>query len=184
MEKYNLTLFTSSKKISLPVDANDSNHAQAQSADICRSLCGTRFELTYGTSRNNLLSELFKKLAFNSYSHDSCSIWEGKSTNNSPCVYVLGTRLYVKNIILRYLDIPTDSVVKPVCKCQECVNPYHFMYTQHKNSRLTTGDIKLLEAYSQQGVSVNQIAKALNVHRSTIFRKLKKVDTSKVKNKP
>jgi IS30 family transposase len=58
------------------------------------------------------------------------------------------------------------------------------MYTQHKNSRLTTGDIKLLEAYSQQGVSVNQIAKALNVHRSTIFRKLKKVDISKVKNKP
>lgn len=175
MDSYKLTIFKNKKTTSLPINANDSNHAQAQSVDICRSLGGTRFELTYGKSDKNILSELFNNLAFNNYTHRACSLWEGKFSNNAPCMYVFGTRLYIKNVILNYLNIPTTSVVKPVCKCKECVNPYHFVYTDYKNSKLTTGDLKLLKAYKEQGASVEQLSKVLNVHRSTIFRKLQKI---------
>lgn len=173
MDLYNLILIKNEKKLGLTVYANDSNHAQAQSSDICRSLRVAKFELTYGKDSNNILSTLFRKLAFNTYTPEKCDLWEGKFTNKTPCIYVFGVRLYVKDVILRYLDIPTDSVVKTVCKRKDCVNPYHFVYTDHKNSKLTSGDIKLLVAYKQQGVSNNQIAKVLNVHRATVFRKLK-----------
>jgi len=172
---YKLTLTQNNKKVSLTIQANDSNHAQAQAADICRSLQGTGFELTYGRNKNSLLSRLFKNLAFNNYTHSCCALWEGKETNKSPCVYVFGKRLYVKNVILKYLDIPNDSVVRPICKNKNCINPYHFAYLDGKNSKLTGGDLKLLEAYKKQGASISQIAKVLNVHRATIYRKLKKL---------
>lgn len=172
---YKLTLTQNDKKVVLTVQANDSNHAQAQASDICRSLQGSGFELTYGVSTNNPLSELFKNLAFNTYTYSNCAIWEGKYTNGSPCVYVFGKRLYVKNIILKYLDIPNDSIVRPTCKNKTCINPYHFAYLESRNSKLTDGDLKLMKAYKNQGASINQIAKVLNVHRATIYRKLKEL---------
>lgn len=172
-ENYKLIVSKNNKKIELSVDANDSNHAQAQAADICRSLCGSGFELTYGASSGDPLSKLFQRLAFNTFTHGECFAWEGKYTNGSPCVYVFGERLYVKSIILRYLDIPNDSVVRPTCKCKTCINPYHFAYLESKNSKLTGGDLKLMQAYKSQGVSIDQIAKILKVHKATIYRKLK-----------
>jgi len=172
-EDYKLIVSKNSKKLEISIDANDSNHAQAQASDICRSLHGTGFELTYGMSPKNPLADLFRSLAFNTFTHGGCFAWEGKYTNQSPCVYVFGERLYVKNIILRYLDIPNDSVVRPTCKCKTCVNPYHFAYLESKNSKLTGGDLKLMRAYKNQGVSIDQIAKVLKVHRATVYRKLK-----------
>lgn len=173
VDSYNLILTKNKKKITLTVQANDSNHAQAQAADICRGLHGTGFELTYGVSRQNPLSELFKDLAFNTYTHEKCVKWEGKYSNGLPCVYVFGKRIYVKNLILKYLDIPDDSVIRPTCNDKSCVNPYHFTYLENKNSKLTEGDLKLLKAYKKQGVTVKQIAEVFNVHRATIYRKLK-----------
>ena len=46
-------------------------------------------------------------------------------------------------------------------------------YLSEKNSKLGGGDLQMLLAFRSQGVSVQQIAKALNVHRSTIYRILK-----------
>lgn len=158
--------------ITLAIRANDSNHAQAQASDICRSLNTTAFELTYGEGMPTPLSDLFEKLAFNTFTHDTCVPWGGTYTNKAPCVYVLGNRIYVKYLILKYLDIPNDFVVRPSCKCRDCINPYHFTYLDAKNSKLTSGDLKLLTAYRKQGAGVSQIAKAFNVHRSTVYRKL------------
>jgi IS30 family transposase len=172
VDSYNLTLAKDKKSITLAIRAYDSNHAQAQASDICRSLNTTTFELTYGEGVPTPLSELFEKLAFNTFTHNTCAPWKGKYTNMAPCVYVLGKRIYVKYLTLRYLDIPNDFVVRPSCKCKNCVNPYHFTYTDAKNSKLTSGDLKLLTAYRKQGTDVNQIAKAFNVHRSTVYRKL------------
>jgi hypothetical protein len=172
IDSYKLTLEENSKKLTITIKANDSNHAQAQASDICRSLNATAFELTYGKGRSAPLSNLFEKLAFNTFTHDECVVWGGKYTNMAPCVYVLGKRIYVKYLILKYLDIPNDFVVRPSCKCRNCINPYHFTYLDAKNSKLTSGDLKLLTAYRKQGAGVNQIAKAFNVHRSTIYRKL------------
>lgn len=172
-ESYKLIVSKDDKRLEISVEANDSNHAQAQASDICRSLLGTGFELTYGVSQGNPLAELFQKLAFNTFTHFGCFTWEGKYTNQSPCVYIFGKRLYVKNIILRYLDIPNDSIVRPTCKCKTCVNPYHFAYLESKNSKLTGGDLKLMRAYKNQGASIDQIAKLFKVHRATIYRKLK-----------
>lgn len=172
-ESYKLILSEQDKKLIISLEANDSNHAQAQAADICRSLNGNGFELTYGVSKQNPLSELFENLAFNTYTHAECVEWKGKYSKGLPCVYVFGKRIYVKNLILKYLDIPDDSVIRPTCKNKGCVNPYHFTYLESKNSKLTQGDLKLLMAYQKQGVTATQMAKVFNVHRATIYRKLK-----------
>jgi transcriptional regulator of acetoin/glycerol metabolism len=89
---------------------------------------------------------------------------------------VFGKRLYIRNVILKYLDIPKDdAIAKPSCSCKACINPYHTAYTSKskKNQKLGAGDDQLLLAFLGQGISVTQIAKALKVHRSTIYRKLK-----------
>lgn len=62
---------------------------------------------------------------------------------------------------------------KPRCGNPLCINPYHFEYHSEKNAKLSSGDIQMLLAFHSQGASARQIAKALNVNRSTIYRKLK-----------
>jgi len=172
--QYTLLLRHKKTKLLTPIQAIDTNHAQAQAQDIARALNISELELTYEQHEGNELSILFEKLALNTFNHKDCDLWTGKVTNNCPCVYAFGKRFYVRDIILRYLNIPKDkSVAKPSCKNKNCVNPYHFEYHENQNSKLTCGDTKLLLAYRSQGVRIDQIAKALNVHRSTVYRKLK-----------
>jgi hypothetical protein len=172
-DSYRLILREESKHLKISIKAYDSNHAQAQATDISRSINASSYELGYEKQKVSPLSELFEKLAFNLFTYNTCTEWEGKFSNKAPCVYIFGRRLFLKNLILRYLDIPTDSNVKLTCNCTCCINPYHFAYLFGKNSKLSCGDTKLLLAYRSQGTGINQIADALNVHRSTIYRKLK-----------
>ncbi len=170
---YGLVLSNNGKQFKLAITANDSGHAQAQAADIIRSLDAESFSLTYENLKETTLSRLFTKLAFNSFDHKSCAVWEGAVSNKSPCAYVCQRRVYIKNIILKYLDIPTDLTVRPTCENKLCVNPYHFVYLPEKNSKLSGGDLKLLVAYRSQGAGISQLAEAFKVHRSTIYRTLK-----------
>jgi hypothetical protein len=172
-DSYRLLLKKESKQLKISIKAYDSNHAQAQAADISRSITASIYELGYEKQRVSPLSDLFEKLAFNLFTYSTCTEWKGKFSNKAPCVYIFGKRLFLKNIILRYLDIPNDSNVKLTCNCTDCINPYHFAYLPGKNSKLSCGDTKLLLAYRSQGTGIHQIATALNVHRSTIYRKLK-----------
>lgn len=174
--QYRLLLRKTKQELAIPIRANDTAHAQAQAEDICRALEGARFELSYGESDVTPLAELFTKLAGNDFTHGQCWLWGGSFCNNVPCVYVFGKRLYIRNVILKYLDIPKDdAIAKPSCSCKACINPYHTAYTSKskKNQKLGAGDDQLLLAFLGQGISVTQIAKALKVHRSTIYRKLK-----------
>lgn len=174
--QYRLLLRKTKQELAIPIRANDTAHAQAQAEDICRALEGARFELSYGESDVTPLAELFTKLAANDFTHSQCWLWGGSFCNNVPCVYVFGKRLYIRNVILKYLDIPKDdAIAKPSCSCKACINPYHTAYTSKskKNQKLGAGDDQLLLAFLGQGISVSQIAKALKVHRSTIYRKLK-----------
>jgi len=79
----------------------------------------------------------------------------------------------VRPLILGYLDIERDETVKNTCGNYKCINPYHNQYLKSKNSKLGSGDLRILLAFRSQGASATQIAKALNVHRSTIYRTLK-----------
>lgn len=161
-------------KLDLSITSFDSNHAQAQAADICRALKVDSFELSYKCVEETALGLLFRQLAFNDFNSKECSIWQGCKTNGTPCCYVMGGRIYVKNLILSYLDIPKDELTtKSVCNNKHCVNPYHFKYVSGRNAKLSCGDRKLLLAYRGQGAAVTQIAEALKVHRSTIYRQLK-----------
>jgi hypothetical protein len=172
-DNYILSLIKETKKLRLQITAQDSGHAQAQAGDISRSLGAERYNLSYGNGEEDLLSQLFKDLADNNFIHGECREWEGTFTNGVPCAYVLGSRHYIRTIILKYLDIPKDGVTaKPKCLCKECINPYHFTYVQGKNEKISCGDRKLVVAYRSQGVRVSQIAAALKVHRSTIYRQL------------
>jgi hypothetical protein len=172
-DNYILTLVKEQKKLKLNISALDSGHAQAQAKDIARALASEKYDLMYGNCAATPLSELFKDLAENSFTHEECKSWNDKYTNKTPCVYALGSRHYIRNLILRYLDIPKDDVVaKTKCGCRDCVNPYHFKYAREKNEKISCGDRKLLVAYRSQGVGIPQIAKALGVHRSTIYRQL------------
>ena len=172
-EKYTLIGFRNKKTRSIGVIANDSNHAQAQALDISRALGLERFTLDYKQkSVEDPVSKLFLDLAYNNFSHSVCYEWKGSYTNNSPVLYAFGARLYLRNLILDYMDIRKDSVVKTKCNNKECVNPYHFLYKTDKASKLTGGDKRILLAFRCQGASVSQIAKALNVHRSTVYRNL------------
>lgn len=170
---YTLTLNKKDKDTKVLIHAHDSNHAQAQSNDICRAVEADKFNLCYETTSETQISKLYKRLAFNDFTCGSCVEWEGSMCNKNPCFYLLGKRIYVKHSIIKYLDIPLDSTVKNTCKNKRCINPYHFVYVPEKNSKITSGELKLLVAYRSQGTDVGQIAEAFNVHRSTIYRKLK-----------
>lgn len=170
---YTLILSKTSKNFSIDVCASDTNHAQAQASDILRAFDADKFDLIYRSVQETELSKLFKNLAYNFFDHNSCYFWENTFTNNCPCVYAFRKRFYVKDIILKYLNIPKETLVaKLKCKNNNCVNPYHFEYHENQNSKLTCGDTKLLLAYRSQGASASQIAKALNVHRSTVYRRI------------
>lgn len=174
INSYALLILKNNKKLYLPIKGNDTNHAQAQAKDILRSLDATGLELKYINAKENLLSVLFENLAFNLFTFNECFEWTGSYTNKAPCNYVFGKRYYVKDIILKYLDIPKDRVTaKCGCKNVRCVNPYHFEYYDAKNSKFTGGDLKMLVAYRSQGTDIAQLAEAFKVHRSTIYRKLK-----------
>ena len=173
-ESYVLKLFRQKKKLEITLRANDSGHAQAQAADIARALTADRFSLAYGEEKDTPLSQLFKDLADNNFTHTECKIWNGSRTNKIPCIYALGKRHYVRNTILKYLDIADDGhTAKPKCDCRDCINPYHFKHSKEKNEKISCGDLKMLVAYRSQGAPVSQIAEAFNVHRSTIYRKIK-----------
>jgi hypothetical protein len=173
-EKYILQLHKNNKKLKIAIRANDSGHAQAQATDIARALATDSYDLSYGEQKDTILAELFKDLADNNFTHKNCRIWSGTACNGIPCVYVLGARYYIRNTILKYLNIADDGHnAKPKCDCQDCINPYHFKHAKEKNEKISCGDLKMLVAYRGQGVPVSQIAEALKVHRSTIYRKLK-----------
>jgi hypothetical protein len=172
-EHYSLLVSKGQTQVKISVKAFDAAHAQAQALDIARSLEADRFELGYGAAKENKLSELFEKLAYNDFDHKECYDWKGSLVNKVPAVYTLNKRFYVRPLILGYLDISKDAVVKNVCRNPLCVNPYHNQYLHEKNSKIGGGDLQMLLAFRSQGASVPQIAKALNVHRSTIYRILK-----------
>ena len=172
-EVYTLKIFIGQKSKKIRIEANDNYHAHAQAADISRALKVESFALAYGHTKRTRLSELFRRLAYSDFSHGDCCLWEGSQTNNNPVIYVLGKRFYVRRITLDYLDITTADCVKGKCQKQMCVNPYHFVYFKEKSSKLSVGDKQLLLAFASQGASATQCAKALNVHRSTVYRNLK-----------
>jgi len=173
-ESYILTIAKDVTEKKITIYANDNNHAVAQAEDISRALDAEKFQVSYGDESKTLLSSLFKKLAFNNFRYDQCDEWTGSHTNETPCLYIFKKRLYVRNIILKYLDIPKDDcVTKLTCKNIKCINPYHYCYVSQKNSKISGADRGLAVAYLSQGASVLQVASALNVHRSTIYRNLK-----------
>ena len=158
---------------SLALYAQDTNHAQAQAKDIARALGATGMRLSYETRETCLISEFFRALAVSDFKHSECCVWNGSTTNNSPCFYALGKRHYVRDVTMKYLDIPgARTTVKTKCNNKLCVNPYHFEYVSEPNSKLSCSENKLLLLWAGQGVPVTQIAKALNVSKSTIYRNL------------
>lgn len=171
---YTLELLKNKVKLKISVEAINSAHANAQAQDICKALQADKYTLNYKQTKNTLLSELFKNLATSNYDKHQCCNWKGKYDQDGyPCLYIFKQRTYVKNIILKYLDIPKeDSNLKLICSNRKCINPYHFNYTERKNEKFTGGDTRMLLAYAGQGVSITQIAQAFNVHRSTVYRKL------------
>lgn len=168
--EYCLVLKRKEVQIELALSANDSNHAQAQAADIARALQVSTFSLAYKKVRETKLSLLFKRLSVSDFKHKVCDVWEGKYCNGSPVIYALGTKYYVRPMILDYLEIHKDGSVKPSCGNRDCINPYHNSYKKMKASKLGDADVNLVLAFSSQGVPVKEIAKALKVHRSTIYR--------------
>jgi hypothetical protein len=174
LEHHNILFEYKTKSLALPIVAADTAHAQGQALDISRALDCDKYQITYIKSKPTVVSNLFERLALNDFSHNECDLWAGSVTNGSPCFYALSKRYYVRAAILKYLDIPRDGAVpKPRCGNPLCVNPYHFEYHGEKNAKLSAGDIQMLLAFHSQGASAKQIAKALNVNRSTIYRKLK-----------
>ena len=169
-ESYILLVLKGQSKTNLSVCAIDQAHAQAQAVDITRSLSGERFELFYGNGKESILSDLYRRLAFSDFDKKNCFKWGGSNTNHVPSTYAVGKRFYVRPLIQGYLDIERDRVVKNTCKDNICINPYHNHYFEYKNSKLSCGDQKMALAFRGQGASITQIAKALNVHRTTIYR--------------
>jgi hypothetical protein len=171
---YSLELVRGKGTLKLSVEAINAAHANAQAQDICKALQADKYKLNYKKVKPTLLSDLFKDLATSNYDRKNCCVWEGKYDKDGyPCIYIFKQRIYVKNVILRYLDIPKEnSNLKLTCNNKQCINPYHFNYTERKNEKFTSGDTRMLLAYAGQGVSIEQIAKAFNVHRSTVYRKL------------
>jgi len=169
---YCLVLQKDRKTLELALKAIDSNHAQAQAADITRALQADTFSLSYKGVSDSSLADLFRRLAVSDFEHGSCDEWLGSFCNGSPVLYALGQRYYVRPLILDYLEINKDGCVKPSCGNRLCINPYHNSYKKMKASKLGDADTNLVLAFSSQGVPVREIAKALKVHRSTIYRTL------------
>jgi len=170
---YSLNLLKQNKKLALGIKANDAPHAQAQAQDISRSLKVDKIELTYGPAKESRLSEIFRRLAFSDFNYKKCCLWEGSFLHNVPVTYAFGCRYYLRPLILDYMDMNRDNFVKTTCGDKHCINPYHNAYKTNKASKLTGGDLQMVVAYRSQGVGIAQIASALNVHRSTIYRNLK-----------
>lgn len=169
---YCLKLKRKDKHLKLAIAANDSNHAQAQASDIARALQADTFYLSYEGIKETDLSSLFNRLASSDFEHSVCEKWEKSFCNGSPVVYALGHKYYVRPLILDYLEINKDGCVKPSCGNKLCINPYHNSYKKMKASKLGDADTNLVLAFSSRGVPVREIAKALKVHRSTIYRAL------------
>ena len=91
-EHYSLLISKAQTQVKISVKAFDAAHAQAQALDITRSLDADRFELGYGVAKENKLSELYEKLAYNDFDHKKCYDWEGSVVNKIPAVYTLGKR--------------------------------------------------------------------------------------------
>jgi len=177
-EQYSLTIFKDSIKATLSIQAIDHAHAQAQATDITKSLYAEKFELSYGRGKESKLSDLYRRLAFSDFETKKCFEWSGSITNSVPSVYLLGKRYYLRPLIQVYLDSDRDKVVKNTCNNTKCINPYHNHYLNSKNSKLSSGDHQMALAFRSQGASISQIAKALNVHRTTIHRLLKDANYS------
>lgn len=177
-EGYSLLLESGNQKIGLDLKAYDTAHAAAQSVDICRALKISKYSLIYSTNNEIVgeLSELFNKLAFSDFSKKDCCLWQGKHTNGYPCIYAQKKKFYVRSVILNYLDIDPECTVKVSCNNKSCINPYHFEYYKQQNSKLNYGDERLLVAYKSQKVKVAQIAEMFNVHRATVYRKMKQLN--------
>ena len=174
LDSYVLEAFKNDISTKIQIKAFDANHAQAQAHDICRALDIESYLLTYGTCKETNLSQLFFDIAINNFTHNCCELWCGKSTNNSPCVYLHKRRLYVRQVILKYLNIPLEnSCVRVKCADKNCINPYHFEYGKGKNEKISSADKALVVAWAMQGASIPSVAKAFGVHVSTIYRKLK-----------
>jgi len=169
---YCLSVHKKNKKLELAVSANDSNHAQAQAADIARALQADTFSLSYKCISDSFLATLFRRLASSDFEHGACDDWQGSFCNGSPVIYAMGHKYYVRPLILDYLEINKDGCVKPSCGNRMCINPYHNSYKKMKASKLGDADTNLVLAFSSQGVPVREIARALKVHRSTIYRTL------------
>ena len=147
-QKYTLELKKENKLQKLSVLAYDTAHAQAQGVDITRSIGADEQSLAYIETKQDYLSQLFQNLAYNTFNNAECYEWNGSISNKTPCIYIFGERRYIRSIITKYLDIPTDNTtVKMKCKCKTCVNPYHFEYCEGRNAKLTCGDKRLLLAY-------------------------------------
>jgi DUF1365 family protein len=169
---YCLIVEREKKKLEVAVTAHDSNHAQAQAADITRALQADTFSLSYKSVKEDRLGTLFRRLASSDFEHANCERWIGSFCNGSPVIYALGRKYYVRPLILDYLEINKDGCVKPSCGDRFCINPYHNSYKKMKASKLGDADTNLVLAFSSRGVPVKEIAKALKVHRSTIYRTL------------
>lgn len=170
--KYSLFIEKNKKQLKLSLTANDGLHANAQAVDIARALNSDSFILKNEETKNCKLSELFKKLAYSEFNHKNCDLWQSTLCNKTPVIYTLGTKFYVRPLILNYLDIPNDSFVKPSCKNKYCINPFHNTYKNEKAAKLTSADRQLALAFASQGVPAKEIAKAFKVHRTTIYRLL------------
>ena len=170
---HTLCLEQGARRFFLAIHAQDTAHAQAQAKDIARALDATGIHLSYETYKTNRISEFFRALSVSDFTQSECCMWNGSTTNKTPCFYALGKRHYIRDITMKYLDIPGErTVVKTKCNHKLCVNPYHFEYVSEPNSRLSCSDKNMLLVWRSQGVPVHQMAKALNVSRSTIYRNL------------
>jgi len=174
IKNYVLEIIKNKNKKIISISAYDNNHAQAQATDISRAFDVDKFSLNYREvgNREDLTSTLFQKLAFSDFSHNECFEWSSSYTNGCPAIYLFNKRFYIRPLILDYMDMNRDNFVKMTCKNKRCVNPYHFSYTPTKASKLTGGDKQMMLAFASQGVSVQQIAEALKVHRTTVYRNL------------
>lgn len=172
-DQYLCLLTKHKRKLKLRLEANDSNHAQAQGLDLRRAFSADSVVISYGTVGETQLSKLISKLTLNDFNYDKCEEWQGPYLGGYPCMYAFQERYYIRPLILKYLDIPDDSTLRMTCGNPHCTNPYHFSYGLQKNAKLSSGDVALVLAYRRQGMGAAQIAEALNVHRSTIYRTLK-----------
>lgn len=170
--KYTVRFKKNSQHIDIAVSANGIAHAQAQSMDIRRALKADNFSISYEETPDTQLSTLFRRLAFNDFRYEECESWQESFSNGVPVIYALKSRYFVRPMILDYLEINKDGFVKPSCGNRKCVNPYHNSYKKMKASKLTDADVNLVLVFASQGVPVKEIAKALKVNRSTIYRTL------------